>query len=116
MIGDSFIITDSKKVVMAARDTNTFAWRLRSTRDALGITQFEMCDRIKSIVEAQRTDVQNTLSGEMRGGNRVSRLEEIVANGLSMLEREDVPAANAWFRRHFQVWIEANEVKSVNPV
>lgn len=51
MIGDSLISTESKKGFMAARDTNTFAWRLRSTRDALGITQFEMCDRVKSIVQ-----------------------------------------------------------------
>lgn len=78
--------------------------------------QVEKIEAQIATVEAQRTDVQHTLSAEMRAGNRVSRLEEIVANGLSMLEREEVPAANAWFRRHFQVWIEANEVKSVNPV
>lgn len=32
------------------RDTNTFAWRLRQHRDAMGITQFEMCDRIVAII------------------------------------------------------------------
>lgn len=32
------------------RDTNTFAWRLRQQRDAMGITQFEMCDRIIKVV------------------------------------------------------------------
>lgn len=51
MIGDLLISTESKKGFMAARDTNTFAWRLRTTRDRAGITQFEMCDRIKRIIQ-----------------------------------------------------------------
>ena len=51
MISDLLIITESKKGFMAARDTNTFAWRLRTTRDRAGITQFEMCDRIKKIIQ-----------------------------------------------------------------
>lgn len=50
MISDLLISTESKKGFMAARDTNTFAWRLRVERDKTGMSQFDMCDRIKEIV------------------------------------------------------------------
>ncbi len=51
MISDLLISTESKKGFMAARDTNTFAWRLRTTRDRAGMSQYEMCDRIKKIIQ-----------------------------------------------------------------
>jgi transcriptional regulator with XRE-family HTH domain len=49
MIGDllSIHVVGSN---MAARDTNTFAWRLRQSRDQMGITQYDMCDKINEIV------------------------------------------------------------------
>ena len=52
MIGDQLLTvevgTETGKAYM--RNTDTFAWRLRQQRDAMGITQFEMCDRIIAII------------------------------------------------------------------
>lgn len=59
MIGDLIIETGTmEKWYM--RDTDTFAWRLRQHRDAMKITQFEMCDRIVAIV--RRHDPEFSLS------------------------------------------------------
>jgi transcriptional regulator with XRE-family HTH domain len=52
VIGDQLLTievgTETGKAYM--RNTDTFAWRLRQHRDAMKITQFEMCDRIIAIV------------------------------------------------------------------
>lgn len=52
MIGDQLLTSEvgmeAGKAYM--RNTDTFAWRLRQQRDAMGITQFEMCDRIIAII------------------------------------------------------------------
>ena len=62
MIGDQLLTiemgTETGKAYM--RNTDTFAWRLRQQRDAMGITQFEMCDRIIEVV--RRTEPEFSLS------------------------------------------------------
>ncbi len=39
------------------RDTNNFAWRLRQARYAMGITQFEMCDRVNAVMRKADPDI-----------------------------------------------------------
>lgn len=52
MIGDQLMIVETGMETGKAymRNTDTFAWRLRQQRDAMGITQFEMCDRIIKVI------------------------------------------------------------------
>jgi DNA invertase Pin-like site-specific DNA recombinase len=78
--------------------------------------QVERIEKQMAIVQAQRNDVANTLSEEMRAGNRLERLEEIVAFGHFMLVEPDITKANAWFRRHWRVWILDNEVKHAEAI
>lgn len=62
MIADQLLTievgTETGKLYM--RNTDTFAWRLRQQRDAMGITQFEMCDRIVRII--RRNEPEFSLS------------------------------------------------------
>lgn len=76
--------------------------------------QVDKIEAQMATVQIQRTEIVNTLANEMRSGSRLSRLEEIVSEGESMLSTDDISRANAWFRRHFMVWNEANEVISVD--
>ena len=37
---------------------------------------------------------------------RMERLIQLADTGLQMLEHDDIPEANAWFRRHIKIWID----------
>lgn len=78
--------------------------------------QVDRIEKQMAIVQAQRSDVANTLAEEMRVGNRLERLEEIVAFGHAMLMEPDIAKANAWFRRHWRVWILDNEVRHAEAI
>lgn len=116
MIGDLLIFTDTKKGFMA-RDTNTFAWRLRSARDALGITQFEMCDRIKSIVQRKEPtfDLSYPAYNKYETGDTATpRLSVMAAIGqvlnvsLDYLITGEEPAGEAGFNT-----VEAEQVAAI---
>ena len=51
MIGDQLVRIGTETGKM--RNTDSFAWRLRQARDAMGITQFEMCDKIKAVIRRE---------------------------------------------------------------
>ena len=89
------------------RDTNTFAWRLRQHRDSMGITQFEMCDRIVAII---RRDVNPNFSmaypayNKLETGDTVTpkhsvlkAIKEITGLSLDYLITGEEPEAEARF-------------------
>lgn len=45
---------------------------------------------------------------------RAERLEEIASIGLAMLDHEDEKVANAWLKRHFQIWIRDYQVVRID--
>lgn len=63
---------------------------------------------------AQITDAEAMLRKEQVAGRRVDRLEEVVSSGLAMLTAEEIPTANAYFRRLLRVWVRDNNVTSVD--
>ena len=37
----------------------------------------------------------------------------MIAAGYAMLDAPDIPAANSWWRRYVQVWVEGNNIVEV---
>ena len=78
--------------------------------------QVERIEEQIAMAQAQQTEINHMLVNERRAGNRLQRLEEIAADGLAMLTHDDLPTANAWFRRHFIVMCAGNEVVKVDAI
>lgn len=59
-------------------------------------------------LQADHTKQQEALDKEQFDSQRADRLFEIANEGVAMLESDDLPAANAWFLRHFRIEIHAH--------
>lgn len=64
-------------------------------------------------VQSAIEDVEAQLRDEAHTAGRMDRIVEFVADGQYWLESPDIAAANAWFRKHIQIWIEHNLVARV---
>lgn len=60
-------------------------------------------------MEAEITRLQDDLLVAIHDNNHEQRLEDLAANGIAMLDTDDLPTANAYFRRHIQVWINNDD-------
>lgn len=76
--------------------------------------QVERIEKQMAQLTAQITDAEAMLRKEQVAGRRVDRLEEVVSSGLAMLTAEEIPTANAYFRRLLRVWVKDNNVSSVD--
>lgn len=76
--------------------------------------QVERIEKQMAQLTAQITDAEAMLRKEQVAGRRVDRLEEVVSSGLAMLTAEEIPTANAYFRRLLRVWVRDNNVTSVD--
>lgn len=56
--------------------------------------------------KARIAHLQQQLAEEHNRVKWIQRLDEIANDGLAMLDHPDVKVANAWIRRHFQIWLE----------
>ena len=56
-------------------------------------------------VEERRTTLLKRRDKDLHSADRLTRLEEIRDRGTSVLEEADIPAANAWLRKHFRIYI-----------
>ena len=85
---------------------------------AMGASRYQrQVDRIEkqmALLTVQIADVEASLQQERVAGRRVDRLEEMVSSGLAMLTLEEIPTANAYFRRLVRVWVKDNNVSSVD--
>lgn len=64
-------------------------------------------------LQAELTQLQDALHEEERHGQREQTIDDMRINGLVHLSSEDVRAANAYLRRHFQVWFEKRRVTDI---
>lgn len=75
--------------------------------------QVERIEKQMALLTAQTEDIEVALQAERQAGRRLDRSEEVVRSGQAMLELDNVPTANAWFRGHVRVWMKDNAVSSV---
>lgn len=66
-------------------------------------------ERIKSQWQALQADLEELkyqLDQELFHNRRGERLQEIAEQGIKMLDTEDIATANAWLRRHVEIWVD----------
>lgn len=64
-------------------------------------------------LQVELTRQKEELEKELFDTQRVSRLEEIATVGITMLESDDIAAANAWFLRHIKIEIQPDPKQRV---
>lgn len=69
--------------------------------------------QIQGFEETIRT-LQGKLEQIQYEERRAARLEEVASIGPAMLEHEDERIANAWLKRHFQIWVEDRQVVRID--
>ena len=76
----------------------------------------EQVKRLRAAIEAEQdaaAQLGAMLETEATRGRRRDRLQEVIAAGYAMLDAPDIPAANSWWRRYVQVWVEGNNIVEV---
>jgi hypothetical protein len=76
-------------------------------------SQVERVSKSATVVKAIVTDLENALATIEPVEIRVMRLEELVSNGLDMLSHDNVRLANAFFRRHVEIWVSYGNVDEI---
>lgn len=79
----------------------------------MGAMTAERYQRQVGILEQQRAKLvegvarlEEELEAEQIDARRGERLLAVAREGVHWLESDDIPAANAWFRRHIRIWID----------
>lgn len=73
-------------------------------------------DRLKAQLASLEDEIDvlhEALRAERTHSTRGDRLQEIVREGLAVLDHDDVQLANAWMRRHFRFWVGGSQVVEV---
>lgn len=68
--------------------------------------QLERLENEQAQIQDELARLHAQLEEQQKEEGRAERLLTVANEGLRMLESEDVAAANAWFRRHIQIWID----------
>lgn len=68
--------------------------------------QLERLEREQAQIKEELANLQAQLEEQHKEEGRAERLLTFADEGLAMLASEDIAAANAWFRRHLQIWID----------
>lgn len=76
------------------------------------MSQNDVIDRLANY-KGKDIVLQDRLYEAGQVAQRGERLQLIAETGLQHLDNPDVPAANAWLRQFFRVWVEGNEVFAV---
>lgn len=68
--------------------------------------QIEKLDQQRARLVTEIKSHEAALQNEIADSQLDQRLLDFADEGLVMLASEDIPAANAWFRRHIKLWVD----------
>lgn len=71
--------------------------------------QVKMLEQALARINEDIRQYEAELQAELFDNRRDERLCEVANEGLFWLESDDIPAANAWFRRHIKVWVNNDD-------
>ena len=63
--------------------------------------------------QGQIRQLEVELRGELFEAGKDDRLRALAANGLVMLETDDIPLAAAWFRQHIRIWVQDCQITHI---